>query len=118
VSEQDRVDLLAGATVLAYPSLYEGFGHPPFEAMAAGIPVVTTTAGSLPEVVGDAALFVPPADDVALAGALERALTDEVLRADLVARGRVRVDAFPWSTAIGNFVQLYHRVATTAPSVS
>jgi glycosyltransferase involved in cell wall biosynthesis len=118
VSEQERIDLLAGATVLAYPSLYEGFGHPPFEAMAAGVPVVTTTAGSLPEVVGDAALFVPPADDVVLAGALERVLTDDVLRADLIARGRVRVAAFPWSTAIDNFVHLYHRVAALSPRTS
>ncbi len=111
VSEQDRVDLLVGAMVLAYPSLYEGFGHPPFEAMAAGVPVVTTTAGSLPEVVGDAALFVPPGDDDALAGALERVLHDDALRDDLVARGRVRAIAFPWSTAIDEFVRLYRRVA-------
>jgi glycosyltransferase involved in cell wall biosynthesis len=111
VSDHDHAALLAGASVLAYPSLYEGFGHPPFEAMAAGVPVVTTTAGSLPEVVGDAALFVPPADDAALAGALDRVLTDATLRADLVARGRARAEAFPWSAAIPAFVELYRRVA-------
>lgn len=113
VSERDRLDLLAGATVLAYPSLYEGFGHPPFEAMAAGVPVVTTTAGSLPEVVGEAALFVPPGDDDALATALERVLRDDALRADLVARGRIRARAFPWSTAIDGFVDLYRQVAAS-----
>ena len=111
VPDAQHADLLAGASVLAYPSLYEGFGHPPFEAMAAGVPVVTTTAGSLPEVVGDAALFVPPGDDVALAAALGRVLAEDALRADLVARGHVRAGAFPWSTAIGGFVELYRSVA-------
>jgi glycosyltransferase involved in cell wall biosynthesis len=114
VPDADHADLLAGASVLAYPSLYEGFGHPPFEAMAAGVPVVTTTAGSLPEVVGDAALFVPPGDDAALADALTRVLTDDALRADLIARGRVRARAFPWSTAIDGFVDLYRSVAGSA----
>jgi len=111
VSGRDHADLLAGASLLAYPSLYEGFGHPPFEAMAAGVPVVTTTAGSLPEVVGDAACFVPPGDDGALAAAIARVLTDDALRHDLVARGRARAEAFPWSAAIDGFVDLYRRVA-------
>ncbi len=111
VPDRDHADLLAGASLLAYPSLYEGFGHPPFEAMAAGVPVVTTTAGSLPEVIGDAAYFVPPADDDALAAAIARVLTDDALCRDLVARGRVRAGAFPWSAAIDAFVDLYRRVA-------
>lgn len=113
VSEQQRVDLLAGAGVLGYPSIYEGFGHPPFEAMRAGVPVVTTRAGSLPEVVGDAALFVDVGDDDGLASALEQALTDDALRAQLVARGHVRVEQFPWSRAADDFVALYLRVAAT-----
>jgi glycosyltransferase involved in cell wall biosynthesis len=113
VSDADHAALLAGARVLAYPSLYEGFGHPPFEAMAAGVPVVTTTAGSLPEVVGDAALLVPPSDEAALADALHRVLTDDELRTTLIARGRVRAGAFPWSKAIPAFVDLYRSVAAT-----
>ena len=60
VSDDDRAALLRGATVFAYPSRYEGFGLPPLEAMQAGVPVLTTTAGALPEVVGDAALLVAP----------------------------------------------------------
>jgi glycosyltransferase involved in cell wall biosynthesis len=114
VSDRDHADLLAGASLLAYPSLYEGFGHPPFEAMAAGVPVVTTTVGSLPEVIGDAAYFVPPADDDALATAIGRVLTDDDMRRDLVAKGRVRAGAFPWSAAIDGFVDLYRRVATSS----
>ena len=111
VEERARVDLLAGAGVLAYPSIYEGFGHPPFEAMRAGVPVVTTRAGSLPEVVGDAALFVDVDDDDALADALSRVLTDDTLRAQLVALGHEQVQHFPWSRAADNFVALYRRVA-------
>jgi glycosyltransferase involved in cell wall biosynthesis len=114
VGEQERGDLLAGATALAYPSLDEGFGHPPFEAMRAGIPVVTTRAGALPEAVGDAAVLVEPGDDDALAGALERVLTDDALRAELVTRGQARVARYPWPQAIDEFVALYRRVAERA----
>lgn len=72
LEEADRRALLSGAVALAYPSLYEGFGFPPLEAMAAGVPVVATTAGSLPEVLGEAALLVPPGDTSRVGrGALE-----------------------------------------------
>ena len=67
---------MAGALLLAYPSLYEGFGLPPLEAMSLGVPVVATTAGAIPEVVGDAALLVPPGDAPALAEALVAAVGD------------------------------------------
>ena len=60
VDDRQRRDLLAGATVLAYPSIYEGFGHPPLEAMQAGVPVVASSAGALAEVLGDAALLPDP----------------------------------------------------------
>lgn len=96
VSDADRADLLAGAAVLAYPSRYEGFGLPPLEAMAAGTPVVATAAGALPEVLGDAAVLVPPGDADALAGALASVLGDGGRAAELVARGRVRVAAHGW----------------------
>ena len=110
VSDADRADLLAGALALAYPSLYEGFGLPPFEAMAAGIPVIAGAVGSLPEVVGDAALFVDPRDEDALAGALEQITTDESLREVLRQRGSVRVHDFPWSRAVDELTALYHRL--------
>jgi glycosyltransferase involved in cell wall biosynthesis len=111
VTDAERADLLAGASVLAYPSLYEGFGHPPLEAMAAGVPVVTARAGALPEAVGDAALLVEPTDVDALADALTRALTDSELRAQLVARGHERVRKFPWARALDELVALYRHVA-------
>jgi glycosyltransferase involved in cell wall biosynthesis len=111
VSASARRDLLAGATVLAYPSRYEGFGFPPLEAMAGGVPVVATRAGAIPEVTGDAALLVDPDDPDDLAAGLARLLDDDELRATLVARGRARVDRFSWSTAGDEFLALYRALA-------
>jgi alpha-1,3-rhamnosyl/mannosyltransferase len=116
VSENDRRDLVAGAALFAYPSHYEGFGHPPLEAMAAGIPVVAGDAGALPEVLGDAALLVDPGDEAALAEALVAGLDDKTLRAALAARGRERVTRYSWERAADELARLYHRLpAPVAP---
>jgi alpha-1,3-rhamnosyl/mannosyltransferase len=112
VAPDDRRDLLAGASVLAFPSHYEGFGFPPLEAMVAGVPVVTTYAGAVPEVVGDAALLVAPDDVDALAGALSTALTDTGVRRVLVERGRERHRAFSWTEAVDQLLDLYEAVRT------
>jgi glycosyltransferase involved in cell wall biosynthesis len=96
---EDVGPLLAGAAVFVYPSRYEGFGLPPLEAMGRGVPVVATTAGSLPEVLGDAAVLVPVGEPPALAAAIDRVLTDDLLRAGLVEAGRRRVEAFSWRAA-------------------
>jgi glycosyltransferase involved in cell wall biosynthesis len=96
VSEDDKRALLAGAEVLAYPSRYEGFGFPVLEGFAAGVPVLTSTASSLPEVAGDAALLVDPTDPGAMAEGLERLLSDEALRSALRASGHRRVRSFTW----------------------
>jgi len=114
VGEPDRAALLAGARVFAYPSLYEGFGLPPLEAMAAGVPVVATSAGSLPEVVGDAAVLVPPGDVDELAAALGRVLTDDGLRAALAERGRARAGARSWDDAAADMAALYRDVVACA----
>lgn len=87
------------ARVFVFPSLYEGFGLPPLEAMAAGTPVVTSNVSSLPEVVGDAALLVDPMDAGAIAEAIARLVTDEALRADLSRKGQARVREFSWDLA-------------------
>ena len=99
VDDDELVALYAGAAAFAYPSLYEGFGLPVLEAMAAGAPVVTSTASSLPEVAGDAALLVDPYDVRALRDALVAVLTDEGRAAALRAAGRERAAAFSWERA-------------------
>ena len=103
--------LLRGAAVLAFPSLYEGFGFPPLEAMAAGVPGVATRAGSLPEVLGNGALMVDVGDSEGLAGALERVLDDQVLRQELVATGTARAASFSWERCGDGLAKLYGDVA-------
>ena len=110
VDDGARADLLAGASVLAYPSLYEGFGLPPLEAMTVGVPVVCSDAGPLPEVVGDAARLVPTADPDALAEALVEVLGDEAVRTRLAAAGPVHAAGFRWDRCVDGLSGLYRRI--------
>jgi alpha-1,3-rhamnosyl/mannosyltransferase len=87
---------MSGATMLAYPSLYEGFGFPVLEGFAAGLPVVTSTVSSIPEVAGDAAVTVDPRDESAIAGAITQLFDDPDLRAMLSAAGLTRAARFTW----------------------
>ena len=98
------------ADVFVFPSLYEGFGLPPLEAMASGTPVVTSNVSSLPEVAGDAALLVDPRDPEAIAGAIRMLLTDRTLREDLRERGLARAHAFSWETSIARVRAIYAEV--------
>ncbi|HEX4433877.1 MAG TPA: glycosyltransferase family 1 protein [Acidimicrobiales bacterium] len=107
----DRSTLIAGARVLAYPSLYEGFGLPPLEAMSLRVPVVASTAGAIPEVVGDAALLVAPHDPTALSEALLAAATDTALRDRLIAAGTQRITSFSWESAGQKLADLYRVLA-------
>jgi glycosyltransferase involved in cell wall biosynthesis len=107
VDEATKDRLLRRATVLAYPSIYEGFGFPPLEAMAAGVPVVATRAGSLPEVLGDAALLVDVGDTAGLASALGTVLDSPHEADTLVARGRARAGQFTWERCAQGLVSLY-----------
>lgn len=91
--------LYSGAAVFAFPSLTEGFGLPPIEAMQCGTPVVAARAGAMPEVCGDAALFADPDDTEAWRNALIRVLTDPDLAADLKERGAARAHALSWENA-------------------
>ena len=103
--------LLRAASVLAYPSLYEGFGYPPLQAMTLGTPVVATRAGAVEEVVDDAALLVAPRDPEALAQALSSVLDSEDTAASLRARGLVRAAAFDWDTCAAGLMALYRDAA-------
>lgn len=96
VHDGDLPALYTGATIFCYPSLYEGFGLPPLEAMACGAPTVTSNVASLPEVVGDAALTVEPLSVTAIIGALRRMLDDAALREEYRARGLARAALFSW----------------------
>lgn len=108
VPDAELPTLYAAARVFAYPSLYEGFGIPPLEAMACGTPVVASTAGALPEVLGDAALLVDPLDEDALADALQAAAED---RGSLRRRGLERAAHYTWQRAAAETWAVYEAAA-------
>jgi len=114
VSDADLVQLYQHATALVMPSLFEGFGLPPLEAMACGTPVVASTGGALPEVVGAAALLVQPGDVQQLTAAMKRVLSSAKLRADLRRRGLDRVQRFSWRRAAEEVLRLYRNCAAKA----
>ena len=110
IEDAPRTDfpaILSGATAFAFPSLYEGFGLPPLEAMACGTPTVVADTSALPEVVGDAALLHPPTDHEALADALLRVIKDESLRTTLRARGIERAAHFTWERSARETLAVY-----------
>lgn len=109
VGRDTRLGLMRGASAVAYPSLYEGFGLVPLEALAAGTPVVASDIAVHRETVGDAALLVPPGDAGALAGALRSVLDDEHLAASLVDRAQPRIDRYDWARTVDGVVDLYRR---------
>jgi glycosyltransferase involved in cell wall biosynthesis len=96
VPAEDLPALMSGAEVFVYPSLGEGFGLPPLEAMACGVPVICSNAPALPEVVGDAAILVPPTDVAALEEAIMHLLSDPDLKATLRQKGLQRSRQFSW----------------------
>jgi glycosyltransferase involved in cell wall biosynthesis len=108
----DRLgSLLARADMLVFPSIYEGFGLPPLEAMACGVPVITSSRASLPEVVGDAALFLEdPLQAEEIAAKVEALISDPALRAGLVEKGRERSRAFTWEKAAAQVLEVYDQV--------
>lgn len=98
------------ARAFVFPSLYEGFGLPPLEAMACGAPVVTSNVSSLPEVAGGAALLVDPYDEEAIADGIVRAVNDESVRAELIEKGRQRARTFSWKQSVRKIHEIYMQV--------
>ena len=110
VAEEHLPALYSLADLLVFPSLYEGFGLPPLEAMACGTPVITSDSSSLPEVVGKAGLMVPARDADALAEAIATVLADSVLREDLVKQGLSWAAQFTWRAAGEKLLAIYQRL--------
>jgi len=111
-SDDDLDALYRRARLLAMPSLSEGFGLPVLEAMSRGTPVVCSSAGSLPEIAADAALFHAPTDDAELAGHIQALWTDDALHAEYARRGLARAGQFSWARAARETLEVY-RAATT-----
>ena len=99
------------AGVFVFPSLYEGFGLPPLEAMASGTPVVTSNLSSLPEVTGDAAVLIDPYDPVSIADGISSVLTDETRRRDLRRKGLARAQQFSWEQSVRRVREIYGEAA-------
>jgi glycosyltransferase involved in cell wall biosynthesis len=99
-----------GATAFIYPSLYEGFGIPPLEAMNFGCPVVCSNTSSLPEVVGDAAVFFDPSSDESMRVAIEDLLRNDGLRTEMIRRGYARVQHFSWAKCAAETAAIYRQV--------
>ena len=112
--EEALVAMYRLASVFVFPSLYEGFGLPPLEAMASGTPVVTSNVSSLPEVAGDAALLVNPYDPHDIAEAIRKIVTDEPLARELRRRGLARAGQFSWESAARKVRDIYELVGGVA----
>ena len=110
VSDEDLPALYNAADLFVYPSIYEGFGLPPLEAMACGTPVITSNTSSLPEVVGDAGIMVDPYDIDGLVDAMYEVLTNEGLRENMIKKGLERAKMFSWEKCARETLEVYEEV--------
>ena len=111
IAAEDVPALISGALAFVFPSLYEGFGLPPLEAMACGTPVLTSNAASLPEVVGDSALLADPTDTISIAHGLCRLHEDAALRDRLSRKGLQRASGFTWEESARQLYRVYQEIA-------
>ncbi len=108
--EKEMPILYASSQMLVYPSLYEGFGFPILEAMACGVPVITSNISAMPEVGGDAALYVDPMNANDISEKIQELLSDQNLRKDLISKGFKQADKFSWEETAKQTAQIYHQV--------
>lgn len=111
VADEDLSALYSSADVMAFPSLYEGFGLPVLESMACGVPVLASNLSCLPEVAGDAALFVDPRDVEAMSAAMLKLVSNVDLRETLRKKGFERVEQFSWQSSAANLLRVYRDLA-------
>jgi len=110
VAEDELPGLTAGATAFVYPSLYEGFGLPPAQAMAAGVPVITSTTSCLPEITGDAALLADPRSPSEIRSALERLLTSPSLQQQLREAAKKRAEQYRWKNSARRSLEFFRKL--------
>jgi alpha-1,3-rhamnosyl/mannosyltransferase len=111
VPDDELVLLYNGASLMVYPSLYEGFGLPILEAMACGCPVICSNTSSMPEVAGDAAILVSPEDEMALAEAIDHVMEDEKLSQQLVKSGYSRASEYNWNITAQRTMSIFKAVS-------
>ena len=110
LSREDLATVIAGALTLIYPSIYEGFGLPPLEAMACGVPVIASNVSSLPEVVGDTGVLIDPHDAEAVAQAIQMLVTDSNTRRNLSLKALARSKEFTWDQCVTQTIDAYKQV--------
>lgn len=115
VPDDEKAALIGGARLFVFPSIYEGFGLPVLEALACGVPVITTNASSLPEVADHAGLLVPPDDETQLAAALDRLMNDDTLHAQLATAARQHAARFSWEKTAHETARVYAMLAKETP---
>lgn len=117
LSRNDLIDVVAGALTLIYPSIYEGFGLPPLEAMACGVPVITSNVSSIPEVVGDAGIMLDPHDIDGFSDAMQRLIDDANLRAELSSQALNRSKDFTWGRCAEQTLAAYRKALAGSSNI-
>lgn len=118
ILDEELPALYSAAELFVYPSLYEGFGLPPLEAMACGTPVIVSNRSSLPEVVGDAGILIDPEDTDGIAEAMEKILQQPSLRKELSEKGLQQAKKFSWSKCASETIELYKQIYLQNQSIS
>ena len=111
IGDEMLMELLSRAEAFVFPSLYEGFGFPVLEAMAGGTPVITSRAASLPELGGEAVIYIDPSDAGAIAAAVLRVCSDRKIQDDLRSRGRMQAGRFRWEDTARQTLRVYEEAA-------
>jgi glycosyltransferase involved in cell wall biosynthesis len=113
LDEADKVAVYQGAKIFAFPSIYEGFGLPPLEAMSAGVPVISSDTSSMPEVVGEAGILLSPKDKKSWVEAITRVNSDEKLRKEMIEKNKLQVSKFSWERTAQKNIEVFNRAWET-----